>query len=56
MAQYKRKPKKRKAKVKVSTNTRLKKKGENIDSLPKAPTETRVPSNGIVFRVKARRK
>lgn len=47
------KPKKKvKAKVKVKAGAKVVRK----DSIPKAPTTRHVPSNGIVFRIKRKKR
>ena len=47
------KPKRKvKAKVKVKAGAKVVRK----DSIPKAPTTRHVPSNGIVFRIKRKKK
>lgn len=51
------KPKKRKGKIKVSQNARVRKKSEQRkDTIPKAPAKTVLPTNGITFKVKIRKK
>lgn len=51
------KPKKRKGKIKVSQKARVRKKSEQPkDTMPKAPAKTVLPTNGITFKVKIRKK
>lgn len=55
MPRPKRNPSKRK--VKVSSQARVRKKSEHPkDTIPKAPTRTILPTNGITFKVKVRKK
>ena len=51
------KPKKRKRKIRVRTGAKVVKKDSvRNDTLPKAPTKTTLPTNGITFKVKMRKK
>jgi hypothetical protein len=51
------KPKKRKRKIKLSQRARVRKKNEEKnDTMPKAPAKTVLPTNGITFKVKMRKK
>lgn len=47
----------KKGKIKVKKSAQLRKKGEQPkDTIPKAPVKTVLPTNGITFKVKIRKK
>lgn len=51
------KPKKRKRKIRIKTGAKVVKKDSvKNDTLPKAPSKTTLPTNGITFKVKMRKK
>lgn len=58
MAQQTKKRKRRvRRKVRVSTKAKVRKKSEQPkDTIPKAPVKTTLPTNGITFKVKIRKK
>ena len=57
MANKPKKTKKRKGKIRVRTGAKVVKKDSvRNDTLPKAPTKTVLPTNGITFKVKMRKK
>ena len=46
---------KKKRRVRIKQKAQVRKKGEG-DSIRKAPAKTKLPANGITFKVKARKK
>lgn len=51
------KPKKKKGKIRIKTGARMKRKSEQPkDTLKKAPIKTTLPTNGITFKVKVKKK
>ena len=51
------KPKKRKRKIRIKTGAKVVKKDSvKNDTLPKAPAKTTLPTNGVTFKVKMRKK
>ena len=57
MANKPKKTKKRKGKIRVKTGAKVVKKDSvRNDTLPKAPAKTILPTNGITFKVKMRKK
>ena len=57
MANKPKKTKKRKGKIRIKTGAKIVKKDSvRNDTLPKAPAKTTLPTNGITFKVKVRKK
>ena len=57
MANKPKNTKKRKGKIRVRTGAKIVKKDSvRNDTLPKAPAKTVLPTNGITFKVKMRKK